>query len=162
MDEYNISGYGVDLDTIYTKTPLTDITNSIKKDNETSLYLTIIESDNFADIVDQLMSDPKLSDISVATPCNTDAFQCFINLPDIPQVLPDIPQVFNDPSNIKLYSTKEANKLIQDYISELFTRIYETDELDHTFSQTTLTSLIKKLNATVPSEASHENFQDFC
>lgn len=159
MDEYNISGYGVDLDTIYTKTPLTDTTNSIKKDNETSLYLTIIESDNFSDVVDQLMSDPKLSDISVDTPCNTDAFQCFINLPDIPQVFP---QVFNDPSNIKLYSTKEANKLIQDYISELFTRIYETDKLNHTFSQTTLTSLIKKLNATVPSEASHENFQDFC
>ena len=155
MDEYNISGYGVDLDNIYTKTPLTDTTNSIKKDNETRLYLTIIASDNFADIVDQLMSDPKLSDISVATPCNTDTFQCFINLPDIPQV-------FNDPSNIKLYSTKEANKLIQDYISELFTRIYETDELDHTFSQTTLTSLIKKLNTSVPSEASHENFQDFC
>lgn len=155
MDEYNISGYGVDLDNIYTKTPLTDTTNSTKNDNETSLYLTIIASDNFADIVDQLMSDTKLSDISVATPCNTDTFQCFINLPDIPQV-------FNDPSNIKFYSTKEANKLIQDYISELFTRIYETDELDHTFSQTTLTSLIKKLNASVPSEASHENFQDFC
>ena len=155
MDDYNISGYGVDLDNIYTKTPLTDTTNSTKKDNETGLYLTIIASDNFADIVDQLMSDPKLSDISVATPCNTDAFQCFINLPDIPQV-------FNDPSNIKFYSTKEANKLIQDYISELFTRIYETDELDHTFSQNTLTSLIKKLNTSVPSEASHENFQDFC
>ena len=162
MDEYNISGYGVDLDIIYTKTPLTDTTNSIKKDNETSLYLTIIGSENFSDVVDQLMSDPKLSDISVDTPCNTDAFQCFINLPDIPQVFPDIPQVFNDPSNIKLYRTKEANKLIQDYISELFTRIYETDKLDRTFSQTTLTSLVKKLNASVPSEASHENFQDFC
>lgn len=162
MDEYNISGYGVDLDTIYTKTPLTDTTNSAKKDNETSLYLTIIGSENFSDVVDQLMSDPKLSDISVDTPCNTDAFQCFINLPDIPQVFPDIPQVFNDPSNIKLYRTKEANKLIQDYISELFTRIYETDKLDRTFSQTTLTSLVKKLNASVPSEASHENFQDFC
>ena len=155
MDEYNISGYGVDLDTIYTKTPLTDTTNSIKKDNETNLYLTIIESENFSYVVDQLMSDPKLSNISAATPCNTDAFQCFINLPDIPQV-------FNDPSNIKLYRTKEANKLIQDYISELFTRIYETDKLDRTFSQTTLTSLVKKLNASVPSEASHENFQDFC
>lgn len=155
MDEYNISGYGVDLDTIYTKTPLTDTTNSIKKDNETSLYLTIIGSENFLDVVDQLMSDPKLSNISAATPCNTDAFQCFINLPDIPQV-------FKEPSNIKLYSTKEANKLIQDYISELFTRIYEIDKLDRTFSQTTLTSLIKKLNATVPSETSHENFQDFC
>ena len=155
MDEYNISGYGVDLDTIYTKTSLTDTTNSIKKDNETSLYLTIIGSENFLDVVDQLMSDPKLSNISAATPCNTDAFQCFINLPDIPQV-------FNDPSNIKLYSTKEANKLIQDYISELFTRIYEIDKLDRTFSQTTLSSVIKKLNATVPSEASHENFQDFC
>lgn len=162
MDEYNISGYGVDLDNIYTKTPLTDTTNSIKKDNETSLYLTIIGSENFSDVVDQLMSDPKLSDISVDTPCNTDAFRCFINLPDIPQVFPDIPQVFNDPSNIKLYRTKEANKLIQDYISELFTRIYETDKLDRTFSQTTLTSLVKKLNASVPSEASHENFQDFC
>ena len=155
MDEYNISGYGVDLDTIYTKTPLTDTTNSIKKDNETSLYLTIIGSENFLDVVDQLMSDPKLSNISAATPCNTDAFQCFINLPDIPQV-------FKEPSNIKLYSTKEANKLIQDYISELFTRIYEIDKLDRTFSQTTLKSLIKKLNATVPSETSHENFQDFC
>ena len=155
MDEYNISGYGVDLDTIYTKTPLADTTNSIKKDNETSLYLTIIGSENFLDVVDQLMSDPKLSNISAATPCNTDAFQCFINLPDIPQV-------FKEPSNIKLYSTKEANKLIQDYISELFTRIYEIDKLDRTFSQTTLTSLIKKLNATVPSETSHENFQDFC
>lgn len=155
MDEYNISGYGVDLDTIYTKTPLTDTTNSIKKDNETNLYLTIIGSENFSDVVDQLMSDPKLSNISAATPCNTDAFQCFINLPDIPKV-------FNDPSNIKLYRTKEANKLIQDYISELFTRIYEIDKLDRTFSQTTLTSLIKKLNASVPSEASHENFQDFC
>ena len=155
MDEYNISGYGVDLDTIYTKTPLTDTTNSIKKDNETSLYLTIIGSENFLDVVDQLMSDPKLSNISAATPCNTDAFQCFINLPDIPQV-------FKEPSNIKLYSTKDANKLIQDYISELFTRIYEIDKLDRTFSQTTLTSLIKKLNATVPSETSHENFQDFC
>ena len=155
MDEYNISGYGVDLDTIYTKTPLTDTPNSIKKDNETSLYLTIIGSENFLDVVDQLMSDPKLSNISAATPCNTDAFQCFINLPDIPQV-------FKEPSNIKLYSTKEANKLIQDYISELFTRIYEIDKLDRTFSQTTLTSLIKKLNATVPSETSHENFQDFC
>lgn len=162
MDEYNISGYGVDLDTIYTKTPLTDTTNSIKKDNETSLYLTIIGSENFLDVVDQLMSNPKLSDISVDTPCNTDAFQCFINLPDIPQVFPDIPQVFNDPSNIKLYRTKEANKLIQDYISELFTRIYEIDKLDRTFSQTTLTSLVKKLNASVPPEASHENFQDFC
>ena len=155
MDEYNISGYGVDLDTIYTKTPLTDTTNSIKKDNETSLYLTIIGSENFLDVVDQLMSDPKLSNISAATPCNTDAFPCFINRPDIPQV-------FKEPSNIKLYSTKEANKLIQDYISELFTRIYEIDKLDRTFSQTTLTSLIKKLNATVPSETSHENFQDFC
>ncbi|MCI6368495.1 MAG: hypothetical protein MR804_06290, partial [Limosilactobacillus reuteri] len=139
-----------------------DTTNSAKKDNETSLYLTIIGSENFSDVVDQLMSDPKLSDISVDTPCNTDAFQCFINLPDIPQVFPDIPQVFNDPSNIKLYRTKEANKLIQDYISELFTRIYETDKLDRNFSQTTLTSLVKKLNASVPSEASHENFQDFC
>lgn len=155
MDEYNISGYGVDLDTIYTKTPLTDTTNSIKKDNETSLYLTIIGSENFLDVIDQLMSDPKLSNISAATPCNTNTFQCFINLPDIPQV-------FNDPSNIKLYRTKEANKLIQDYISELFTRIYEIDKLDRIFSQTTLTSLIKKLNASVPSETSHENFQDFC
>lgn len=155
MDEYNISGYGVDLDNIYTKTPLTDTTNSTKNDNETSLYLTIIGSENFSDVVDQLMSDPKLSNISAATPCNTDAFQCFINLPDIPQV-------FKEPSNIKLYNTKEANKLIQNYISELFNRIYETDELDHTFSQTTLTSLIKKLNTSVPSEASHENFQDFC
>ena len=155
MDEYNISGYGVDLDTIYTKTPLTDTTNSIKKDNETSLYLTIIGSENFSDVVDQLMSDPKLSNISAATPCNTDAFQCFINLPDIPQV-------FNDPYNIKLYSTKEANKLIQNYISKLFTHIYKDDNLYNEFNQSTLTSLIKKLNATVPSEASHENFQDFC
>lgn len=151
MEEYNISGYGVDLDKLYTVTPLTD--------NETNLYTAICENDNFLDAIDFLQTyvtpenHENMSVISAATPCNTDAFTCFINLPDISQVI-------DNPGQVTLYSKDTAIYLIQTYIGELFRYIYKNG----TFKQDkkTLNSLIIKLQQAVPDQAGHEDFQDVC
>lgn len=151
MEEYNISGYGVDLEKLYTVTPLTD--------NETNLYTAICENDEFIDAIDFLQSyttpenHENLSVISADTPCNTDAFQCFINLPDVSQVI-------DDPGQLTLYSKDTAIYLIQTYIGELFRYIYKNG----TFKQDkkTLNNLILKLQQAVPEQADHENFQDIC
>lgn len=144
MDYYNISGYGVDLTVLANAAHLTDA--------EQNLYTKLIDSDVLLDMID-VLANPHPT-IVTDTPSNSDAFDYFINIPDISRVLPA------DEINIHLFTTAGANDALRVYISDLFQKLARENNVER--NDKVLHALIVNLQEKVAQEAAHQSFQDFC
>ena len=144
MDYYNISGYGVDLTVLANAANLTDA--------EQNLYTKLIRSDVLLDMIDVLAN--RHPAIVTDTPSNSDAFDYFVNIPDISRVLPA------DEINIHLFTTAGANDALRVYISDLFQKLARENNVEP--NNKVLHALIADLQEKVAQEAAHQSFQDFC
>lgn len=144
MDYYNISGYGVDLTVLANAANLTDA--------EQNLYTKLIRSDVLLDMIDVLAN--RHPAIVTDTPSNSDAFDYFVNIPDISRVLPA------DEINIHLFTTAGANNALRVYISDLFQKLARENNVEP--DNKVLHALIVDLQEKVAQEAAHQSFQDFC
>lgn len=144
MDYYNISGYGVDLTVLTNAAHLTD--------PEQNLYRKLIHSNVLLDMIDVLAN--RHPSIVTDTPSNSDAFDYFVNIPDISRVLPA------DEINIRLFTTAGANDALRVYISDLFQKLARENNVEH--NDKVLHALIVDLQEKVAQEAAHQSFQDFC
>ena len=144
MDYYNISGYGVDLTVLANAANLTDA--------EQNLYTKLIRSDVLLDMIDVLAN--RHPTIVTDTPSNSDAFDYFVNIPDISRVLPA------DEINIHLFTTAGANDALRVYISDLFQKLARENNVEP--NNKVLHTLIVDLQEKVAQEAAHQSFQDFC
>ena len=157
MDEYTIAGYGIDLAQIYNSLE----SNHKLHDNEKNLYHELIDSNDFFNVVDELTNDLEVANLSLDTPSNTDAFEKFINLPDLPQVVNNLEN--NPKANVttrKVYTKAGADQLIETYIDKLFYSLYEDIKPEESYQ--ILDNLTNKFQDKVTTFASHENFQDVC
>lgn len=145
MDEYNISGYGVDLGELY---DIADLTTE-----EDQLYTDLMSCDSFLDAIDVISNGDRGDQIMIDTPCNTDDFECFMNFPDQPQVI-------EDGDFRHLFTKSVANKMLQNHIDAFLRQLYDYGEYEQPAS--VLDTLIPKLQALVPEYASHQDFQDYC
>lgn len=144
MDYYNISGYGVDLTVLANAAELTDA--------ERTLYRKLIHSDVLLDMIDVLAN--RHPAIVTDTPSNSDAFDYFVNIPDISRVLPA------DEIDLRLFTTAGANDALRVYISDLFRELARENNVER--NDKVLHALIVDLQEKVAQEASHQSFQDFC
>lgn len=144
MDYYNISGYGVDLTVLANAAHLTDA--------EQNLYAKLIHSDILLDTIDVLASRHAV--IVTDTPSNSDAFDYFVNIPDISRVLPA------DETDLHLFTAAEADHALRVYISDLFQKLARENNVEH--NDKVLHALIVDLKEKVAQEAAHQSFQDFC
>lgn len=144
MDYYNISGYGVDLTVLANAANLTD--------TEQNLYTKLIHSDVLLDMIDVLAN--RHPAIVTDTPSNSDAFDYFVNIPDISRVLP------TDEIDIHLFTAAEADDALRVYISDLFQELARENNVER--NDKVLHALIVDLQEKVAQEASHQSFQDFC
>lgn len=144
MDYYNISGYGVDLTVLANAAELTDA--------ERTLYRKLIHSDMLLDMIDVLTN--RHPTIVTDTPSNSDAFDYFVNIPDISRVLPA------DEINIHLFTIAGANDALRVYISDLFRELARENNVEP--DNKVLNALIVDLQEKVAQEAAHQSFQDFC